>query len=173
MISLLPAENAVWAEKVTQEAQRASQDNFARLVQIGDTQLPTYHNIYVIPEEKYPISERNIRLDTLRSLLSEKWPEARKVESGYSSHTEELAGAFAFGAAHGGGAFYGSHKDGKVTSLHIIRPSSNEPEALQPFEAALARLGEQYNLILADWWTATVVDLRDPESIRGYAVGES
>lgn len=174
MINLLPAENAVWVEEITQEAQQASRENFAGFAQFGDAQIPTYHNVYVIPEEKLPLSERRIHLNDLRSLLSETWPEAHKVASGYSSYTEELSGVFAFGVAHGGGgAFCGNHKAEMVTSLHIIRPSYDEPQALEAFEAALAQLGKQYNLVLADWWAKTVVDLRNPERIRSYLVGES
>ncbi len=169
MINLLPVENAVWADGIAQEAKRAAQENFAGFAQFGDLQVPTYHNVFVIPEEKHPISERGIRLDWLRALLAGGWPEAERVESGYSSHVEEISGAFAFGVAHGGsGAFYGSHRDGIVTRLHIIRPSFDDVQAVEAFEAALARLGREYNLVLADWWTDTVVDLRDTERIRRY-----
>ncbi len=174
MINLLPAENAVWAGEIAQEAQQASQDNFAGFAQFGDAQIPTYHNSYVIPEEKVPLSERKIHLDNLRSLLAEKWPEANRVTSGYSSYTEELSGVFAFGAASGGeGAFYGNHKAEIVTRLHIIRPSYDEPQALEAFEAALAQLGNQYDLVLVDWWTKRVLDLRDPQGIRSYLAGEA
>ncbi|HEX8229674.1 MAG TPA: hypothetical protein VF826_10225 [Chloroflexia bacterium] len=173
MINLLPAENAVWVEEIAQEAQQASWENFAGFAQLGDAQIPTYHNVYVIPEEKFPLSERGIHLNDLRSLLVDKWPEAAKVSSGFSSHTEELSRVFAFGAAHGGeGAFYGNHKAEMVTRLHI-RPSYDEPQELEAFGAALAQLGKQYDLMLADWWAKTVVDLRNPERIRSYLAGES
>ena len=173
MINLLPAENAVWAEGVAQEAQRAAQENFAGFAQIGEAQIPTYNNIYVIPEEKHPISERAIRLEALRALLAGNWPEAERVESGYSSYTEEVGGAFAFGKAYADtGAFYGSHKDGIVTRLNILRPASDDMQVIEPFEAALAHLGTQYNLVLADWWSDMVLDLRDPAGIRRYLAEE-
>lgn len=173
MIDLLPAENAGWAEGVAQEAQRVARENFAGFAPFGGAQIPTYHNVFVIPEEKHPISERGIRLDSLRALLAGGWPEAEQVESGYSSHVGEISGAFAFGAAHGDpGAFYGSHRDGIVTSLHIIRPSFDDAQALEAFEAALVQLGQQYNLVLADWWTDSVVDLGDTGGIRRYLAGQ-
>ena len=173
MINLLPAENAVWAGEIAQEAQQASQNNFAGFARFGDAQIPTYHTSYVIPEEKLPLAERRIHLNDLRLLLAEKWPEAAKVESGYSSYVEELSGAFAFGAAHGGGgAFYGNHKDEMVNRLHIIRPSYEEPQVLEAFEAALAQLGRQYDLVLVDWWIKRVLDLRDAQGIRSYLAGE-
>jgi hypothetical protein len=174
MISLLPAENATWARGVAEEAQRASQENFAGYVEVGEGRIPVYKSVHVIPEEKHPISERAIRLEDLGALLLGGWPQADKVETGYSSHAEELKGAFAFGKAYDeAGAFYGSRsKDGIVTRLYITRPHSDDAQALEMFGAALERLGRRYGLVLADWWTDTAVDLRDPTSIREYLAAE-
>ncbi len=173
MINLLPAENAAWAGGVAREAQRASEENFAGVVPLGEFQIPTYHDIYVIPEQQHPISERAIRLDALRELLSNTWPEAQKINSGYSSHMEELSGSFAFGEAQGGmGAFHGRHQDDIVLSLNITRPAMDDVEAIDVFGAALSHLGKQYELMLVDWWTRKVLDLHEVEGIRRYLAGE-
>jgi hypothetical protein len=174
MISLLPAENAGWAEDTAREAERASDENFAGFVEMGGGQIPTYNDVYVIPEEKHPIREGSIRLDDMRALLADTWPEAEKVTSGYSTYVEEVSNAFAFGAAYGpSGSFYGSHEDGIVIGLHITRPVSNDAQAVEAFAAALAHLGRQYDLMLADWWSHTTADLRDPAGIRKYLEGEA
>ena len=174
MINLIPAENAAWAGEIREEAIRAAEENFAGHVQLGDAQIPTYHDIYVIPEEKHPISERAIPLQELRNLLSDKWPEAEKVVSGYGSYSEDIGGAFAFGEAEGAsGAFYGSYKEGVVAALHIVRPDYEETQAVREFDAALLRLGEEYNLVLVDWWRDVVLNLRNAEGIRRYLIGEA
>ena len=174
MISLLPVENAAWVEEETRNAARAAEENFAGFTQVGEARIPTYKEVYVISEEKHPIAERAIRLDDLRALLAENWPEAERVESGYSSHVEGLPSAFAFGKAYdSSGAFYGSHKDEVVTRLHILRPDSEEAHAVGAFEDALARVGEEYKLVLADWWIKAVVDLFDPGEVSNYLRGET
>jgi hypothetical protein len=44
---------------------------------------------------------------------------------------------------------------------------------LEAFGAALAQLGKQYDLVLVDWWTKRVLDLRNPQDIRSYLAGEA
>lgn len=174
MISLLPAENAAWAEGVAQDAHRAAQENFAGFARVGDLQIPTYNNMFVIPEEQHPVSERSIRLEDVRAILAPNWPEAERVESGYSSHVEATSGTFAFGAAYGSaGGFYGSLEGDTVARLYITRPTSDDPRDLDQFEEALAHLAERYNLVLADWWTKAVLDLHNREAIKRYLVGDS
>ena len=71
------------------------------------------------------------------------------------------------------GAFYGSHKDGVVTQVHIIRPDPEDTHWVEAFESALVHLGETYKLVLADWWIKVVVDLLDPGGVSNYLRGET
>jgi hypothetical protein len=173
MIAILPAENAAWVEGTAREAERASRENFAGLVEIAGGQIPVYNDIYVVPEEEQPISSRAITLDYLRALLAHTWHEAERVETGYSTHVEEAKNAFAFGKAYGDtGSFYGSHRDGTITHLNITRPDHGNAEMVEAFRAALARLGAEHDLMLVDWWRNSALDLRDAAGINAYLAGD-
>jgi len=162
MISVMPAENLMWARRVAGEAAAFGEAHRA-------PDGAGWTEMYVIPEEEHSISEKGIRLDDLRELIGGRLVEADGVTSGYSSQVEMIKNGFAFGESNGDvGAFYGNVEDGLIVRLEVIRPDWEDEGAVGMFGEMLGELGERYGLMLADWWWDMVVDLRDGEAIGRY-----
>jgi hypothetical protein len=164
MITLLPAENRARTEATAQEAEAFSAAHFDGT---------SWDEIYMLPEPDHPISERQIPFDALAALAGEGLVPAAAVLSGYSSQREECERCYAFGAAYGGGgALYGYQADGIVMDLHVISPRSTNAAAVTFFGDLLRTLGQQYDLILVDWWQDRIVALRDPAAVAAYLQSE-
>jgi hypothetical protein len=85
---------------------------------------------------------------------------------------ETVAHAFAFGGAAAGlGAFYGTYKGAIIRGLYCLRPDWEDEVAVARFATLLSTLGQRHRLMLADWWSDTVVDLRDAATLTSYLHG--
>ena len=94
------------------------------------------------------------------------------MQSGYGTYVETLQLSFAFGnRALRSGIFYGNYEGSTITDLNLI-PPVEEAEVTQLAEA-LHTIGERYSLMLADWWSNRVVDLRDREAVTSYLLGDT
>jgi hypothetical protein len=160
MIELLPVENMAGRQRVAEAARQFSQEHADG---VGWTAM------FEVPEAAHSLEERQIQLAELRALVGAWLPEAAMVESGYSSSVETVAHSFAFGGAAAGlGAFYGTYKGDIITGLYCLRPDGADAVAVARFAALLAMLGQRHRLMLADWWSDTLVDLRDAATITSY-----
>jgi len=160
MVELLPVENMAGREAAVGEAKQFGQDHSAG---VGWT------DVYMIPEAHHSIAARHIPLAELRSLVASWLPEADTVQSGYSTHVETLQLSFAFGnRALRSGVFYGNYDGSTINQLDVIGPDEQVEAKVTRFAEALHALGERYNLMLADWWSDRVVDLRDQDAVMSY-----
>lgn len=160
MITILPAENLSRSKGIAQEANEFSKAHFDGF---------GWTNIYVIPEEKYPLSERQIPFSELSNLLSPFLAPADIVQTGYSSYRETVKYGFAYISLDDRfSGFYGEQKDGIALYLHLLPGGSRNAEKNIPFVNVLSMLGSKYNLILADWWLHKIVDLRDSDDVMDY-----
>ena len=108
----------------------------------------------------------------LRSLVASWLPEADTVQSGYGTYVETFQLSFAFGnRALRLGIFYGNYEGSAITDLNLIPP--DEQAEVTRLAATLHTLGERYNLMLADWWSNRVVDLRDRAAVTSYLRGDA
>jgi hypothetical protein len=160
MVELLPAENMAEREAAAKEAKQLGEDRFTG---VGWT------DVYIIPEARPSIAERHIPLPDLRTLVASWLPEADTVQSGYSTYVETLQYTFAFGnTASRAGVFYGTYEGSTITHLNVIGPDEEVQAKVTRFAEALCALAQLYNLILVDWWSDTIVDLRDPAAVTSY-----
>jgi hypothetical protein len=163
MIELLPVENMAGRQRVAEAARQFAQEH---------SDGGGWTAMYEVPEAAHALEERQIPLAELRALVGAWLREAAVVESGYSSDVEAVAHAFAFGGAAAGlGAFYGTYKGAIITGLYCLRPDCTDEVAVARFAAPLSTLGQRHRLMLADWWSDTLVDLRDAASITSYLHG--
>ncbi len=86
MISIMPAENLSHSRATAAEAREFGEKHFDG---------SGWTDIYVLPEEPYPIYARRILLSELQEMFAGFLSPAGRVESGYSSHREAVTGAFA------------------------------------------------------------------------------
>jgi hypothetical protein len=157
MVDVLPAENLERSGEIAQKARAFGEEHFDG---VGWTE------IYVIPEPEHDLSARRISLAELRALIGSRMPEAQHVQSGYSTYREDLENCFAFGEPYSGaGAFYGVLESDIITRLSILPCDASNEDGVALFTLILNTLGEKYNLILADWWHNTIVELSDKEAI--------
>ena len=165
MVELLPVENMAGREVAVEEAAQFGKDHSAG---VGWT------DVYMIPEAHRSIAERRIPLAELRALVASWLPEADTVHSGYSTYVETLQLSFAFGnRALRSGVFYGNYEGSTITDLNLIPPDEEAEAKVTRFAEALRALGERYNLMLADWWSGRVVDLRDRAAVTSYLRGDT
>lgn len=160
MIDLLPVENLAEVRQMAREAQIFGEEHFDGF---------GWTDMYVFPEPTYPLSLRVIPLNELKALLGERFHLADIVQSGYSSYTEVLADGFAFVEAEkADGAFYGLQKNGLVTALHLCPFNGSTSDVITLFVEILHTLGTKYDLVLADLWRHSIVDLRERNVVRAY-----
>lgn len=165
MIELLPIENMVGRKEIAEEAAQFGAEHFDGA---GWTEA------YIIPEAQRLIAERHIPLAELRLLIGSWLPEAPIVQSGYSSYVETLQHSFAFGdRALRSGALYGNYEGSTITRLNVIRPVEGEGVDAARFAEALHALGERHSLMLADWWSNLIIDLRDRDAVMSYLRGDA
>ena len=165
MVELLPVENMAAREDAIEEGRQFGVDHSAG---VGWT------DVYLIPEAPHSIAEKRIPIAELRSLVAPWLPEADIVQSGYGTHVETLPLSFAFGnrALHSG-IFYGNNEGSTITQLNLIPPVGAAEANVAQLADALHTLGERYSLMLADWWSNRVVDLRDRDAVIGYLRGDT
>jgi hypothetical protein len=160
MVTILPAENRTRSEEVAKESVAFAREHFD-----GEG----WTDVYVIPEEQYPLIERRIPLAEVHDLVAGRLAPADIVKTGYSSWEQALPDCFAFFSEEASwGAFYGEHVEGIIAYLHLVPCAPENAGAVQLFAEVLAGLGARYSLILGDWWRSVVVDLADRPSIRRY-----
>lgn len=160
MVAVMPAENMPRSEEVAREAEAFGQEHFDGT---------GWTDVYVVPEEEHPISERRIELAELRALVGGRLVEAADVTSGYGTFAEVVGRGFAFGEAYGEtGAFYGWADEGVIMRLNLILPDGNNAEAVGLFVEVLRELWRNYRLIIADWWSNRVIDPGDEDGLREY-----
>lgn len=163
MHCIIPAENFDQTKDNFQESNELSERSFDG---IG------WKEIYVIPEEKVSILERNISFQEIKSLLEPFLPLATEVESGYSSYRESCPNSFAFGNSYKI-AFYGNKKGEIVSSLNFLNYCTEMEELkLEQLSNALFALGSKYNLILADWQYYKLINLSNLSAIKTYLLNE-
>lgn len=164
MVELLPVENMAGREVAVADTRQFGKDHSAA---VGWT------DVYLIPEAHHSIAERHIPLAELRALIASWLPEADTVQSGYSTYVETMQLSFAFGnRALRSGVFYGNYEGTTITQLNLIPPDQEAEAAVTRLAETLHTLGERYTLMLADWWSDRVVDLRDREAITSYLRGD-
>jgi hypothetical protein len=164
MVELLPAENMAEREAAAKDAKQFGQDHFTGA---------GWTDVYIIPEARHSIAERHIPLSDLRTLVASWLPEADIVQSGYCTFVETLQHSFAFGnTASRTGVFYGTYEGSTITHLNIIAPDEEVEAKLTQFAEALCAFAQRYNLILVDWWSDTIVDLRDRAAVTSYLHGD-
>jgi hypothetical protein len=96
------------------------------------------------------------------------------VQSGYSTYVETLQLSFAFGNRPlRSGIFYGNYEGSTITDLNLIPPVEEAEADVTRLVQALHTLGECYSLMLVDWWSSRVVDLRDLDAVTGYLLGDT
>jgi hypothetical protein len=160
MVQILPSENFTRTVEIAQEANNFGQEHFDGF---------GWTDMYVIPEEKHPISIRKIPFVELSNLVGNVLSPADIVQSGYSSYRETLKNCFAFGESNSeAGLFYGSQKDGIVVALNFFPCEPGNSGMVAVLTDILVTLGEKYDLILADWWIDAVVRLQSREAVSSY-----
>jgi hypothetical protein len=158
MMDIMPAENMQEALRVAREA-----DEFGRAHYDGGG----WTEMYIIPESKQSISERNIPLSDIDTLVSGRLEEAKSLFSGIRPGELVLERCFAFGDDHLG-ALYGYHVAEVIGGLHFLPPEDHSTSTAVLWHSILATLGQRYQLILADWWSPIVIDLSDGRMIDRY-----
>lgn len=159
MITLLPAENFEELLRIARTAQAFGEKHFDGS---GWTAL------YEIPKPTHPLALRNIPFSELEGLLSKQFHQTKSVQSGYSSYRETLPHCFAFlEAQHADGGLYGSQREGIVHALHLLR-CTQKRESIPIFVESMHHLAIKYDLVLADWWEDSVIDLREKDMIIRY-----
>ncbi len=165
MVELLPVENMAGREVAVEEARQFGKDHSAG---VGWT------DVYMIPEVHHSIAERHIPLAELRALIASWLPEADTVQSGYGTYVETLQLSFAFGTrALRSGVFYGNNEGSTITQLNLVPPDEEAEAAITRLAETLHTMGERYNLMLVDWWSDRVVDLRDQDAVTSYLRGDA
>ena len=155
MIDLIPEENRAHAQSVVGEAAAHAAAHPAP-DGVG------YTAVYVAPEPLCPLSMRALTVSGLAGLLGSRWRRVARVRSGYASHREDLAGAYAF--TDGLHVLYGNHSDGLLTTLHL-HPGDWDEVLIDTLHA----LGQGLRLILLDLWRDRVVELSSREATAAYA----
>lgn len=160
MIDLLPSENFDEILRIADSAQTFGEEHFDGF---------GWTDMFVIPPPTYPFSLRTLPFHELQNLLRDRFLPAGIVQSGYSSYRETLPDCFAFvEAEQADGAFYGEQKNGLVTGLHLLPFCEDNQSRRNIFIEVLHTLGVKYDLMLANWWFNTIVDLREMNSIVQY-----
>jgi hypothetical protein len=120
----------------------------------------------MIPEPTYPLSLRALPLKELQVILSERFLLVNIVES-FSG--EVPPDSFAFVETEkADGAFYGVQENGLVTRLHLHLCNEENRDRSTCFLEILQTLGMKYSLVLVDWWSNTIVDLRERHRVVQY-----
>jgi hypothetical protein len=165
MIDLLPSENFEETLRIAREAQTFGEEHFDGF---------GWTDVYVIPKPTYPFSLRILPLHELQGLLRERFLAASIVQSGYSTYRETLPDCFAFVEAEkADGAFYGDQKNGLVTRLHLLPCNEENRDRRTCFTEILYTLGVKYDLVLADWWNHSIIDLRERNMVVQYLEASS
>jgi hypothetical protein len=159
MISIVPVENADQVLSVTAEV-RAFAERHRTPGGIGWT------DIYVLPEEEFPLSARAIPTTELQELFGFLVPVGELV-TGYGTYREPLAWAFAFmGGPYS--AIFGLAPQGIVRELHFTGHRPDLDLDTDRLANALHAWGSRHRLILVDWWLSFSIDLTDLEALRRY-----
>lgn len=160
MIDLLPAENFADLLRIAGEAQAFSDEHFDGF---------GWTDMYVIPQPTYPLAGRALPFHVLQNLLQERFVPASIVQSGYSSYRETCPNCFAFvETEQADGVLYGEQNSGLVTGLHLLPCEETNHDRIISFSEILHTLGVTYDLVLVDWWTHTIIDLRERTRVVGY-----
>lgn len=162
MIDILPAENFASALQTAHEAEEFGKAHFDGF---------GWTDMYVIPEAKIPLAQRNIALPEIRALAQEHLSEADQVESGIRpGEISGKDGTFAF-VAEDKSALYGDSRDNIVQYLCMLPPGRVSEASETYWTSALLSLGTRHQLILADWWDKRLVDLSDHDAVVRYLRG--
>lgn len=160
MIDLLPSENFEELLRTARAAQSFGEEHFDGF---------GWTDMYVVPSPTYPLSLRALPFNELQNLLRERFRQARSVQSGYSTYREACPESFAFVEAEkADGAFYGDQENGLVIRLHLLPCNKENQSSIAYFVDILHILGTKYDLVLADWWNHTIIDLREKNLIVAY-----
>jgi hypothetical protein len=137
-------------------------------LQFGITKQQSNMSALFILDEKVPVETRNIRHGDLVDLFGNLLPPADMVLTprATSALGWRCRNCFAFGRT-GGTALYGTRDAGVVTSLHFEHNQVEKIER-QALAKSLAKLGEQYRLILVDWPNRRIVALNAVMEVEGY-----
>lgn len=119
--------------------------------------------IYVAPPSPISILTRELTLASLVEVLGPSFAPASKVVSGYSTHREDVASAFAFRRA--GTPFtnviYGATRGKWIADLNVSEPDADMVDTLH-------QLGTAFRLLACDLWQDAVVDLADRTAVARY-----
>lgn len=165
MIDLLPSENFGELLRTAREAQTFGEEHFDG---------SSWTDIYVVPRPTYPLSLRALTFNELQSIMGERFHLAHSVQSEFISYSETPPGCFAFvEAEEADGAFYGEQENGLVTRLHLLPCNKESRDRRTCFTDILHAIGSKYDLVLADWWSNTIVDLQERNMIEQYLEASS
>ena len=160
MITFLPSENFAESLRIAREAETFGAEHFDGF---------GWTDMYVIPKPTVPLDVRAIPLDALQTILTARFLLVESVQSGYSTYTEDIPNAFAFvEAEQGQEAFYGNQEQGLVKTLHLLYSFGASDAVPAHLIESLHTLGTTYDLVLADWWQHTIIDLRERNNVVQY-----
>ncbi|HEY7833194.1 MAG TPA: hypothetical protein VIG30_06465 [Ktedonobacterales bacterium] len=162
MIDILPAENFASALQTAHEAEEFGKAHFDGF---------GWTDMFVIPEAKAQLAQRNMPLSEIRTLTRGYLPAADRVESGIRPGEINCDnGSFAF-AEEDKGALYGEEREGVVQYLCMLPPERVDEASMTFWTSALIMLGTTHHLMLADWWDKRLIDLSDRDAIVRYLHG--
>jgi len=123
------------------------------------------------PVLRCPIAMHGLSLDILESLFGGKLSYTDDLMTGRTNDMQHVDNGFAF--HHDTvGAVYGTHHDGMVCSLYIDNRLCDCDADFKPIIKGLHKLGRKFNLVLADWWLDTLVELKDMQRVTYYVEEE-
>ena len=161
MIDFLPSENFAESLRIARAAETFRAEHFDGFGWTGICMS--------FPSQRFPWALRAIPLEALQTILTARFLPAERVQSGYSTYQEDIPNAFAFvEAEQGQGAFYGNQEDGLVKTLHLLHSFGEHAVVPAHLIESLHTLGTTYDLVLADWWQHTIIDLRERKNVVQY-----
>jgi hypothetical protein len=125
-----------------------------------------WSKVYIREEAKAKLSDLNVDLSAIQTILAQAYETFDEVETGYSSHREPLANAQAYGE-HLGVVFYVLSASEKVTDIWASI-AIHTVEQRKQLAKVLSELGSMAPLILCDWSLGSIVNLADDGDIERY-----
>ena len=123
------------------------------------------------PVIRCPIAMHGLSLDILESLFSGALTHTDDLQTGRTTDMHPVDNGFAF--HHDTvGAIYGTHHEGMVCSLYMDNRLCDCDADFKPIIKGLHKLGRKFNLVLADWWLDTLVELKDKQRVITYVEEE-